>query len=259
MIIAGNFKTNHTRSSALAYCRELDLFLEDQNKKKFKNKEGLIDHSSFIAKQSINDDHQDEVYIFAPSASLPYGEFSYFKIGAQNAYPAINGAFTGEIGLEQLQELKVQALMIGHSERRVMFGEDYAFCKAKFDFFAKQGMEIFFCVGENLAIRQENKVKEFLQKQLADIDLSYSGLIVAYEPIWAIGTGVSAELEEIERTCEILKGFGCSRVLYGGSVNAKNARGIMRLDSVDGVLVGGACLDLGSFCEMIQNVKGAKN
>lgn len=225
MIIAGNFKANHTRSSAFSYCQSLDLFL-----------------------QNI---HQ-EVYIFPPSSSLPYGDFSCLKIGAQNAYLSTHGAFTGEIGLIHLQELKIKTLMIGHSERRMMFAEDHTLCKAKFDFFAKQGMEIFFCVGENLAVRQEGRVKEFLQDQLAGIDLSYSHLIIAYEPIWAIGTGVSANLDEIKQTCKMLKDLGCAKVVYGGSVNANNAGEIMDLESVDGVLVGGACLDLENFCSIIQ-------
>lgn len=225
MIIAGNFKTNHTRSSAFSYCQRLDLFL-----------------------QNI---HQG-VYIFPPSSSLPYGDFSFLKIGAQNAYLATHGAFTGEIGLTHLQELKIKALMIGHSERRMMFAEDHALCKAKFDFFAKQGMEIFFCVGENLAVRQEGKISEFLQRQLAGIDLSYSHLVIAYEPIWAIGTGTSANLGEIKQTCEILKDLGCAKVIYGGSVNANNAGEIMDLEGIDGVLVGGACLDLENFCQIIK-------
>lgn len=225
MIIAGNFKANHTRSSALSYCQELDLFL--QNKK-------------------------EEVYIFPPNASLPYGDFSCLNIGAQNAYLTENGAFTGEIGLEQLQELKIKTIMIGHSERRAIFAESNDLCRAKFDFFAQKEMKIFFCVGENLAVRQEGKVGEFLQDQLAGIELSYSHLIIAYEPIWAIGTGVSAGLEEIGQTCEILKNLGCARVVYGGSVNANNAGEIMDLEGIDGVLVGGACLDLENFCQIIK-------
>lgn len=225
MIIAGNFKANHTRSSTLLYCQELDLFL--------RNKE-------------------EEVYIFAPSISLPYGDFSYLKIGVQNAYPVDNGAFTGEIGYEQVQELKIKTLMIGHSERRMILGESYDFCKAKFDFFSEKEMKIFFCVGEDLVVRQEGRVREFLQEQLMGIDLSYSHLVIAYEPMWAIGTGVSAGLEEIEKTCEMLKDLGCLKVIYGGSVNANNAGEIMGLKSVDGVLVGGACLDLYNFCQIIQ-------
>lgn len=225
MIIAGNFKANHTRSSTLSYAQKLDLFLQNKN---------------------------EEVYIFPPNSSLPYGDFSHLKIGAQNAYPANNGAFTGEIGHNHLHELKIQTLMIGHSERRMMFSESKELCRAKFDFFAEKGMEIFFCVGENLAVRQEGKVSEFLQDQLMGIDLSYSRLIVAYEPIWAIGTGVSAKLEEIKQTCTILKNLGCLKVLYGGSVNADNAGEIMDLEGVDGVLVGGACLELENFCKIIN-------
>lgn len=224
MIIAGNFKTNHSRSSALAYCKGLDLFL---NSKKA------------------------EVFLFPPSTALPYADFMYLKIGAQNAYPMCSGAMTGEIGLEQLEDLGVRTLMIGHSERR-MLGEDLSICKKKFDFFSAQGMKLFFCVGEDLKTRKSGKIKEFLSAQLKGIDLAYSGLIVAYEPIWAIGTGVSASLEEISQTHQMLKDLGVQSLIYGGSVSAKNAGEIMALEAVDGVLVGGASLKLESFCEIIE-------
>lgn len=227
MIIAGNFKTNHTRSSTLSYCQDLDLLL--QSKKP-----------------------QSDVYIFPSQSSLPYANFSCLKIGAQNAYLCHDGAFSGEIGLHHLQELKIQTLMIGHSERRMMFAEDLGLCKAKFDFFAQAGMEIFFCIGEDLSVRKHKKVKEFLQEQLKGINLSYPKLVLAYEPIWAIGAGISASLEEIEQACKMLKDLSCAKVIYGGSVNAENAGKIMALDDVDGVLVGGACLDLQNFLKMIN-------
>ncbi len=228
MIIAGNFKTNHTRSSTLSYAKGLNQFLRDRQ---------------FGA----------EVYLFPPMSALAYDDFSHFSIGAQNAYPVCGGAYTGEIGLDQLNELQIKTLMIGHSERRVLLGESDQICQRKFEFFAHHGMNIFLCVGESLEVRQAQKVREFLALQLSGIDLSYARLIVAYEPIWAIGTGVSASLIEIQETHAILKDLGCSRVVYGGSVNPQNAREIMSLDGVDGVLVGGASLRLESFCEIIEN------
>lgn len=226
MIVAGNFKTNHTRSSTLAYCRGLDQFLKTQ-----------------IGVQT---------YLFAPSLALPYNDFAYFELGIENAYPVISGAYTGEIGWEQIEELKIRTLMIGHSERRTLFQEDHKLCKEKFDFFMHKKMTIFLCVGEDRTTRKESKIKEFLAQQLKGLDLSYSRLIVAYEPLWAIGTGVSANLEEIAQTHQILKDLGCNRVVYGGSVSSKNAREIMQLDEVDGVLVGGASLKLEDFCEIIR-------
>ena len=224
MIIAANFKANHTRSSTMAYCKELDSFLESK---------------------------KAEVYLFPPMLALPYNDFKYFGIGVQNAYPIVRGAYTGEVGLEQVLELGIKAVMIGHSERR-MLGEDLSMCKKKFDFFSAQGMKLFFCVGEDLKTRKSGKIKEFLSAQLKGIDLAYSGLIVAYEPIWAIGTGVSASLEEISQTHQMLKDLGVQSLIYGGSVSAKNAGEIMALEAVDGVLVGGASLKLESFCEIIE-------
>lgn len=225
MIIAGNFKTNHTRSSTLAYCRELDQLLYSCNEK---------------------------VYLFPPISALPYSDFAHLHIGIQNAYPIQNGAYTGEIGLEQISELRIRTIMIGHSERRTILGESDELCKRKFDFFAHAGFEIFLCAGEDLQTRQNGGIKSFLKNQLRGIDLSYSRLIVAYEPIWAIGTGVSASLTEIEETHQILKSLGCQKVIYGGSVNEKNAQEIMRLKGVDGVLVGGASLSVESFYQIIK-------
>lgn len=225
MIIAGNFKTNHTRSSVLVYCRALNQLLCSCCEK---------------------------VYLFPPISALPYDDFAHLDIGIQNAYPIQSGAYTGEIGLEQISELGIKTIMIGHSERRTILGESDELCKRKFDFFAHAGFEIFLCVGENLQTRQRGEVEDFLKKQLKGIDLTYSRLVIAYEPIWAIGTGVSASLAEIEETHQILKSLGAQRVIYGGSVNEKNAQEIMNLESVDGVLVGGASLSVESFYQIIK-------
>lgn len=225
MIIAGNFKTNHTRSSTFSYCKELDSLLKNQ---------------------------KSEVYVFPSMCALPYDDFAHFSIGAQNAYPVFNGAYSGEIGLEQIQGLGINTLMVGHSERRSILGENDEICKRKFDFFSQYGMNVFFCIGEDLQARKSARVLDVLATQLKTIDLDYSRLVVAYEPIWAIGTGVSASLEEIEETHRLLKEFGCKKVIYGGSVNEGNAKDIMSLKHVDGVLVGGASLDLKRFYQIIQ-------
>lgn len=225
MIIAGNFKTHHTRSSTLRFCRELDKYLVDKKDK--------------------------EVRIFPTLASLPYDDFSHLKIGAQNAYGVKNGAYSGEVGLEQLQELGINTLLIGHSERRSIFGESDSLVREKFEFFSKERFEIFLCIGEDLLTRQRGKTKDFLLSQLSGINLDYSRLVVAYEPIWAIGTGESAKLEQIEEIHGFLQESGVKTSVYGGSVKPNNAKEIMSLQSVGGVLVGGASLELESFCSII--------
>lgn len=227
MIIAGNFKTHHTRSSTLKFCTSLDQRLA----------------------KKANEDLQ--VRVFPPLSSLPYDCFSHFRIGAQNAYGVRNGAYSGEVGEEQLLELGIRTLLIGHSERREIFKEDREMVRAKFEFFSSKGFEIFFCIGENMEVRERGATKEFLLRELEGIELCYPKLIIAYEPIWAIGSGESAKMEQIEEIHSFLRENGVKTSVYGGSVKAENAKEIMSLQGVDGVLVGGASVELESFCAII--------
>ncbi len=227
MIFAANFKTNHTRASTEKYIEAL--------------KEKLL------AKKP-----EDQVYIFPPATALDtyIGDFT---IGAQNAYPAQNGAFTGEIGTEQLEEFNIKTILIGHSERREHLGESQDNVAQKFAFFKDQGYEILYCIGEPLEIREEGEeaVMEYLLAQFDGIDITYKNLIIAYEPIWAIGTGRSATVEEIASTHKALKQTVQKPLLYGGSVKPANIKEITSIRGVDGVLVGSASLDAKSFTEMI--------
>ena len=227
MIYAANFKTNHTRRTTKEYLEKL------QEKMAVKKAE-------------------DRVYIFPPATALD----SYrgdFTLGAQNAYMARNGAYTGEIGLEQLEEFSVKTILIGHSERREILGENQELVAAKFAYFKAQGFEIIYCIGEPLEVREQgdSAVIEYLLAQFEGIDTSYEDLIVAYEPIWAIGTGRSATTEEIENTHTALKKTIQKPLLYGGSVKPANIKEITDIHGVDGVLVGSASLDVESFSEMI--------
>ena len=226
-IIAANFKCNLTRNGTLAYCNELHTFL-----------------------QNVSADI--EVALFPNQSSLTHNTFDTFRIGAQNAHCVQNGGFTGEIGVEQLEEFGIDSIIIGHSERRNLFNEDRATIAKKFEFFASKNFRIFFCIGEDLAVRKNGNVNEFLRTLCEGIDLGYKNLVVAYEPIWAIGTGVSASIEEIEHTHKGLREFIIAPLLYGGSVNETNAKAIMRLGNVDGVLVGSASLDIAKFKHIIN-------
>ncbi len=228
MIYAANFKTNHTRATTQVYIEAL--------------KEKLV------AKKP-----EDKVYIFPPATALD----SYvgdFTIGTQNAYPTQNGAYTGEIGLEQLSEFGIKTILIGHSERREHLGESQEKVAEKFSFFQEHDFEIIYCIGEPLEIREKGfeAVMQYLLAQFDGIDITYDDLIVAYEPIWAIGTGRSATVEEISSTHRALKkAINNKPLLYGGSAKPANIKEITSISGVDGVLVGSASLDASSFSEMV--------
>jgi triosephosphate isomerase len=227
MIYAANFKTNHTRSSTKEYIASLNTLVKDSS-------------------------HQ--VFVFPPATALDSYE-SVATIGAQNAHFTQNGAFTGEIGLEQLDEFDIKTILIGHSERREYFGESQEIVAKKFEFFKNQGFEIIYCIGEPLSIREQGEVQviEYLKAQFEGIDTTYDKLIIAYEPIWAIGTGRSATTNEISTTHKALKAIINKPLLYGGSVKPNNVKEIVSIDGVDGVLVGSASLDVESFASMINH------
>jgi triosephosphate isomerase len=227
MIFAGNFKTNHTRQSTKLYIDELS--------QKIKGKRD-----------------EDRVIIFPPLTAIDDYECD-FTIGVQNAYPTLNGAFTGEIGLEQLDEFGIKTILIGHSERREHLKESQEDVAKKFAFFMEQNFEIIYCIGEPLEIREKGfeAVIKYLLAQFKNIDTSYENLIVAYEPIWAIGTGRSATVEEISTTHRALKKAIDKPLLYGGSAKPSNIKEIISIAGVDGVLVGSASLDASSFSEMV--------
>ena len=227
MIFAGNFKTNHTRQSTKLYLEELK--------------------SKIVAKKA-----DDRVIIFPPLTALDHYEYD-FTIGVQNAYDSYNGAYTGEVGVEQLQEFEVDTILIGHSERREYCNETQEKVAQKFAFFQQEGFEIVYCIGEPLAIREKGfeAVMKYLLAQFEGIDTTYDNFIVAYEPIWAIGTGRSATVEEISMTHRALKKVVDRPLLYGGSAKPSNIKEIINIAVVDGVLVGSASLDAQSFSEMV--------
>ena len=222
MRFLANLKCNHTRASFKEYAQILDANL------------------------SANDD----VTVFPPFSALD-GAAHKFKLGAQNFYPCESGAHTGEIGKAMLDEVGVKSVLIGHSERREL-GESEELLRAKFDFAAKAGWQIVYCIGENLSVNEAGGTKEFLAKQLKNIDLSYERLLIAYEPIWAIGTGRSAGTEQIEGVLNFIREQTSAPLLYGGSVNVANIGGIAGIKNCDGVLVGTASWDASGFLELIS-------
>ncbi|NPA60728.1 MAG: triose-phosphate isomerase [Epsilonproteobacteria bacterium] len=227
MIYAANFKMNQTRQSTREYLMKLQLH---HHKRKL----------------------GDRVIVFPSITAIDNYDVD-FTIGVQNAYPDIKGAFTGEIGLEQLEEFDIKTILIGHSERREILNESQEFISRKFNFFKEQGFEIIYCIGEPLNVREEGEsaVLDYLISQFDGIDLDYSKLIVAYEPVWAIGTGRSASIEEITNIHNRLKERIDRPILYGGSVKPSNIADIASIPSVDGVLVGSASLKVDSFLDIL--------
>ena len=224
MRFLANLKCNHTRASFAKYAEILDANL------------------------SVNDD----VTVFPPFSALD-GAAHKFKLGAQNFYPCQSGAHTGEIGKAMLDEFGVKSVLIGHSERREL-GESEELLRAKFDFAAKAGWQIVYCIGENLSVNEAGGTKEFLADQLKNINFGYERLLIAYEPIWAIGTGRSASAEQIEEILDFIRKQTRAPLLYGGSVNAANIGGIAGIANCDGVLVGTASWDASKFLELIRVV-----
>lgn len=226
LIFAANFKTNHTRSSTTEYLKKFDSFLEERSEKG---------------------------YIFPPATALTES-VSNITVGTQNAYPARNGSFTGEIGLEQLEEFGCKTVLIGHSERRHVMEESLKQIKEKYAFYKSEGYEIFFCVGEPLEVKEQGTqaVMDYIAEQFDDIDLTYDKLVIAYEPVWAIGTGKSATTEDISDIHARIKKLSDKPLLYGGSVKTANIKEIAKIDNVDGVLVGTASWNVDDFCAMIE-------
>lgn len=187
-------------------------------------------------------------------------------VGAQNVYFESAGAYTGEISIDQLQNIGVQSTLIGHSERRQIFAEDNAIIAQKVKACAQASFPLILCCGESLQSRELGEHLPFVLAQLSENLSQLSAtqlrlLVVAYEPIWAIGTGLSANTAQvaemhqaIRKHLEHLYGEAGQLVpiLYGGSVNAENATAIFGCPEVDGALVGGAALDSHTFYQLWQ-------
>jgi len=228
MIVAANFKTNKTRSQTRDYMDEVNGFIRSEN-------------------------IQSNVLVFPPLTALDnFGQGAV--VGVQNAYPVENGAFTGEVGLDQLKEFGIKTVLIGHSERRHVLGESQEEIAKKFAFFKELGYQIVYCIGEKLETREagEEALMSYIQTQLVDIDMEYENLVVAYEPVWAIGTGLVPSNEDIKSIHADLRAKTSKPLLYGGSVKVTNMKEIVSIENVDGVLVGGASLYAQNFCEMIK-------
>lgn len=196
---------------------------------------------------------------FALEATANSLQGSNLKWGAQNCFTQAQGAFTGENSAQVVKELGGSYVLIGHSERRQIFGESDALIAEKVAFVQGLGLTPMLCVGETLEDRENTHTHRVLETQL-EISLSRADaekpLVIAYEPVWAIGTGKVATPEQVAEThtdvFTIIKnlGFEMTPILYGGSVKPENAAGLIKQPHVNGFLVGGASLDPQSFIEI---------
>ena len=243
-VIAGNWKMNKLPNEAIAFIEELAPLVKDT---------------------------QNEVVICVPYTNLFYSlliaQGTNIKIGAQNMHWESNGAYTGEVSAEMLKSIGVEYVIIGHSERRQYFAETDETVNKKLKKALAVGLRPIVCVGETLEQREQNQTIEIITNQTK---LALEGLteeqvantIIAYEPIWAIGTGKTATAEDANNAIkeirnEISKIYGqntAERVIiqYGGSVKASNAEELFSMSDIDGGLVGGASLDAGEFSKIVN-------
>lgn len=183
------------------------------------------------------------------------------EVMAQNVHQASSGAFTGEVSVEMLDSIEIKTVILGHSERREQFGEDNTILAQKVAAALDAGLEIVFCFGEQLAERKQNLQTEVVAHQLEVVlkrsQADWSKIVLAYEPVWAIGTGETASPEQAQEMHAFIRGLireklgdavaNQTSILYGGSVKPANAAEIFQQADVDGGLVGGASLKADDF------------
>ena len=214
-------------------------------------------------------DSGPEVVICPPFLSLKtaveHCVQSRARVAAQNMHEQPNGAYTGEVSAPMLQELGVDGVILGHSERRQYFNESDDALARKVLVALDAGLEPILCVGESLTQRESGETEALLTRQVAaDLanvpDDRLAGVVIAYEPIWAIGTGRTATTEQAEEAIALIRGLvesrsaeaaAAIRVLYGGSVKPENAEELVSQPDVDGALVGGASLDPEDFAAIV--------
>ena len=190
-------------------------------------------------------------------------------VGAENVHYLESGAYTGEVSIPMLKDINISLSLVGHSERRQYDNETNEKCNAKILALLKNDMVPVYCVGESLETFEANKTKEFVKEQiivgLKDVDKEdVKKLVIAYEPIWSIGTGKNASKEIAEDVCKFIrkilrelydtKTANKVRILYGGSVKPNNIKEYLYCDNIDGALVGGASLDVNSYKELLTNL-----
>lgn len=244
VVIAGNWKMNKTRSEAKALIEEIKPLVKDA---------------------------ACEVVVCVPFTNLETAldavKGSNIKVGAQNCHFENSGAFTGEISAVMLKEMGVDYVIIGHSERRQYFGETDVTVNKRTKAALAQGLKVILCVGELLNEREQNITEEIvsLQTKIALSDITaeqMKDIVIAYEPVWAIGTGKTATSAQADEVCAFIRKVVAGlydnavadavTIQYGGSMNAANAKELLSMNDVDGGLIGGASLKAIDFNEIVK-------
>lgn len=248
-IIAANWKMHKTHLEAIRDVQKLSYLLAKEDAERVE----VVVCPSFTA--------------LRPVGTLIEGDRLPYRLGAQDVHQADEGAFTGEVSPPMLAALKVQYVIVGHSERRALFGETDDVVNRKVRAVVAHGMTPILCVGETLDQREaggtEDRVAQQVRRGIAGLETAQvGGLVIAYEPVWAIGTGRNAQpadagavVEVIRRTVGEAHGAKVAasvRCQYGGSVKAGNIREFMAHPEIDGALVGGASLDPEEFALIVK-------
>jgi len=248
-IIAANWKMHKTHLEAIQAVQKLGYLVDTDDTEKT----DVVIVPPFTALRSVQ--------TLIDSDKLPFG------LGAQDVYPEDKGAFTGEISPPMLVALRVEYVIVGHSERRQLFGEDDLTVNKKVRAVLGHGMTPIVCVGETLEERDadgtESKVTQQVRRAYDNVDAEQAATtVIAYEPIWAIGTGRNAEPGDAGRVVEVIRATLADRfdgtvaqavrVQYGGSVKPGNIRGFLAHPEIDGALVGGASLDPEDFALIVK-------
>ncbi len=240
-IIAGNWKMNNTAAAGVQLVNELKPLVKDAN---------------------------CDVVVCVPFTAIPAVseavKGSNIKLGAQNVHFAEKGAYTAEISADMLKEFGVEYVIIGHSERRQYFAETNETVNKRMMAALNAGLKPIVCVGETLEERETNKTEEVLKTQIVEglkgLD-DVSKIVIAYEPVWAIGTGKTATAEQANETIGFIRKVcaenfcpNCAakvQIQYGGSMNPKNAKELMAMPEIDGGLIGGASLKAVDFSQVV--------
>ncbi len=216
----------------------------------------------FISELKIPKNIAKCIVICPTSIHLDYirNKKNNFYVGAQNVSQHKEGAYTGEISCASLSDLKIEFCIVGHSERRQIFNETNTIVNSKSSQLIEHDIVPIVCIGETLEEKENGETNDVLAKQLEEgipNSSNSDNTIIAYEPVWAIGTGLTPTFEEINNTHEFIKNhytkFNNYKILYGGSVKANNSKEIVSLSNVDGALIGGASLKSDNFTKIIED------
>ena len=248
-IVAGNWKMNKTFEEAQALASEVVNMVKDEV-----NNDALV-----VLCPS---------FPYLPAISKAVTGSANIHVGAQNCHQQASGAYTGEVSAPMLQSVGVEYVILGHSERRQYFQEDNQLLEAKVKAVLKQGLKPIFCIGESLEEREQDQTFAVLETQLKEglFHLSneeFEQVVIAYEPIWAIGTGKTASSQQAQEVHafireQIARAYDAAAaqqttILYGGSCNPANAQELFACPDIDGGLIGGASLKSRDFVDIIKS------